>query len=149
MNPLDSLVEYELFVYTLQQNYSAVLRSTLVVIRRGATIAVLSGELELAGSFRLVVREQLSFTQSPGQIRSYGYEIWRKEELLYWYDSQPHPNNPDLASTHPHHKHIPPDIKHNRILAPGLTFSRPNLPFLIKEIEEMYLAIKISESHGK
>lgn len=40
-----------------------------------------------------------------------------------------------LASTHPHHKHIPPDIKHNRIPAPGLSFTRPNLPFLIEEIE--------------
>lgn len=140
MNPLDSLVEYELFVYTLQQNYSAVLRSTLVVIRRGATIAVLSGEVEIAQGFRLVVREQLSFAQLPGQIRSYGYEIWHKEQLLYWYDSQPHPNNPDLASTHPHHKHIPPDIKHHRVPAPELTFTQPNLPFLINEIEKTYLS---------
>lgn len=35
----------------------------------------------------------------------------------------------------PHHKHIPPDIKHNRIPAPGLSFSQPNLPFIIAEIE--------------
>ena len=38
-------------------------------------------------------------------------------------------------STHPHHKHIPPDIKHNRIPAPGLSFDEPNLPFLIREVE--------------
>ncbi len=35
----------------------------------------------------------------------------------------------------PHHKHIPPDIKHHRIPAPGLSFQQPNLPFLIEEIE--------------
>ncbi|MEN8215749.1 MAG: hypothetical protein ABFS56_05115 [Pseudomonadota bacterium] len=35
-----------------------------------------------------------------------------------------------LASTHPHHKHIPPDIKHNRIPAPILSFTHPNLPEL-------------------
>ncbi|MGQ9626402.1 MAG: toxin-antitoxin system TumE family protein [Anaerolineae bacterium] len=28
-------------------------------------------------------------------------------ERLYWYDDFPHPNDPILASTFPHHKHIP------------------------------------------
>ena len=51
------------------------------------------------------------------------------------YDPQPHPNDPTLASTAPHHKHVPPDIKHHRIPAPGLSFDRPNLPLLIEEIE--------------
>jgi hypothetical protein len=45
------------------------------------------------------------------------------------------PNEPSLASTHPHHKHVPPNIKRNRIPAPGLSFVQPNLPFLIEEIE--------------
>ena len=40
-----------------------------------------------------------------------------------------------LASTNPHHKHIPPNIQRHRVPAPGLSFSKPNLPFLIKEIE--------------
>ncbi len=40
-------------------------------------------------------------------------------------------------STHPHHKHIPPDIKHNRIPAPNLSFDAPNLPFLIQEVERL------------
>jgi hypothetical protein len=40
-------------------------------------------------------------------------------------------------STHPHHKHIPPNIKHNRIPAPGLSFDQPNLPLLIAEIEQL------------
>ena len=35
----------------------------------------------------------------------------------------------------PHILHIPPDIKHHRIPAPGLSFTAPNLPFLINEIE--------------
>jgi len=70
-------------------------------------------------------------------IDAYSNEIWRSKELLYWYDSQPHPNNPSLQSTHPHHKHIPPDMKHNRIPAPELSFSSPNLPTLIAEIEAL------------
>lgn len=45
-----------------------------------------------------------------------------------------------LAPTHPHHKHAPPDIKHNRVLAPGLSFTEANLPFLIEEIEQELLA---------
>jgi hypothetical protein len=32
-------------------------------------------------------------------------------------------------------EHVPPDIEHHRVPAPGLSFSAPNLPFLIEEIE--------------
>lgn len=142
MNPLQSLSEYERFIYQLQQHYSIVHRSTLVVIRRGVDIATLIGEVELPRNFRLAVREQMNFTKMPGEIRSYGYEIWRGAQQLYWYDSQPHPHEPSLASTHPHHKHIPPDIKHNRIPAPGLSFTQPNLPYLISEIERDFLTKK-------
>jgi hypothetical protein len=46
-----------------------------------------------------------------------------------------------LASTHPHHKHIFPDIKHHRVPAPGLSFDRPNLPVLIAEIERELLSL--------
>lgn len=48
------------------------------------------------------------------------------------------PHIPELASTHPHHKHIQPNIKHNRVPAPGLSFDQPNLPFLIQEIEQTF-----------
>ncbi len=140
MNPFTSLLEYETFVYQLQQQYPVIQRATLVIIRRGATVALLSGELELPKGYRLIVREQITFTQGYGQIRSYGYEVWRGEIQLYWYDSQPHPNEPSLASTHPHHKHIPPNIKRNRIPAPGLSFDQPNLPFLIEEIQQSFLS---------
>jgi hypothetical protein len=135
MNPLESLVEYERFIYQLQQEYPLIRRTTLVVIRRGASIAVLSGEVSLPGGFRLIVREQLSFVRSPGEIKSYGYEVWQGDQQLYWYDSQPHPSDPTLADTHPHHKHVPPDIKRNRIPAPELSFQQPNLPFLLDEIQ--------------
>ena len=53
------------------------------------------------------------------------------------HDSQPHPNDPALQSSHPHHKHVPPDVKHNRIPAPEMSFTRPNLPVLIREIEAL------------
>lgn len=134
MNPYQFLAEYERFVYTLPAAYLSISRSSLTVIRRGAKTALLTGELDVAG-YRLVVREKLSFADNSFRIFSYGYEVWRGDEKLYWYDSQAHPDDPTLAATHPHHKHVPPDIKHNRIPAPGLSFEQPNLPFLIREIE--------------
>ena len=56
------------------------------------------------------------------------------------YDSQPHPDDFVLARTYPHHRHVPPNIKRNRIPAPGLSFTRPNLTFLIEEIEREILS---------
>lgn len=136
MNPFQSLAEYERFVYTLQEQYSSIRRSTLTVIRRGAAVARLTGELEI-GDYRIVVREKLSFVDQPGQIIGYGYEVWQGFTKLYWYDSQTHPGDSSLAVTDPHHKHIPPDIKHRRVPAPELSFTKPNLLFLIQEIEQL------------
>jgi hypothetical protein len=136
MNPFQSLAEYERFIYTLQGRYASIRCSTLTVIRRGAAVARLTGELEI-GDYRVVVREKLSFVNQPGQIVSYGYEVWQGSAKLYWYDSQSHPDDPTLAATDPHHKHVPPDIKHHRVPAPGLSFTEPNLPFLIREIGEL------------
>lgn len=137
MNPFQSLPEYEHFVYGLSQQYPFLRRATLVVVRLGPVTVIVRGEIELPQGYRLVVREQISFELRAGEIIDYGYEVWRGVEQLYWYDSQPHPNNPALASTHPHHKHVPPDIKHNRIPAPGLSFTEPNLPFLINEVMQL------------
>ena len=141
MNPFQSLSDYEGFIYQLAGQFTAIRRSTLVVIRRGATVAVLSGELSFDHGIRLNVRERLTFERSPGTIREYGYEVWQNDKLLYWYDSQPHPGDPVLASTHPHHKHIPPDIKHHRIPAAELSFEQPNIPFLVQEIMDWELKL--------
>lgn len=81
------------------------------------------------------MREELDFDAEL--ITSYGYEVYRSEERLYWYDDFPHPNDMTLASTFPHHKHVPPDIKRNRIPAPEMSFIRPNLLIVVQEIEEL------------
>jgi hypothetical protein len=81
------------------------------------------------------MREEVDF--GAGLIVSYGYEVYRGGERLYWYDDFPHPNDPTLASTAPHHKHIPPDIRHHRVPAPNMSFERPNLPAILSEIEEL------------
>lgn len=81
--------------------------------------------------------ERLSWDSASISIEGYSYELWRGSEKLYWYDSQPHPDDPTLASTDPHHKHIPPDIKHHRVPVPGLSLTAPNLEFLIQEVEAL------------
>jgi hypothetical protein len=81
---------------------------------------------------RLRVREEIDFEACV--ITSYGYEVYRGEERLFWYDDFPHPDDMSLAPTFPHHKHVPPDIRRNRIPAPDMSFTRPNLPVIIREI---------------
>jgi hypothetical protein len=138
MSPFQSLREYELFVYALVDQFPRLLRSTLVVVQRGRYFAELTGEVLFPDGYRLNVYERLSWDAGPLTIEGYSYEVWRGSEELYWYDSQPHPNDPALASTDPHHKHVPPDIKHHRAPAPGLNFTEPNLPFLIREMESAF-----------
>ena len=139
MNPFQSLRDYETFVYTLPQSFPQIVHSTLVVARRGRLFAELSGELILASGHRLVVYERLTWDTGSLRIEGYSYEVWHGSEKLYWYDSQPHPDDPALASTASHHKHVPPDIKHRRIAAPDLSFTPPNLDFLIQEIQTALL----------
>ncbi len=148
---LSSLERYDHFVYDLPNRYSAILRSTLVLIRYGLTVAEVRGQVEFEQGIVLVVAEAIDFA-GQGRMTKYGYEVWQGGRKLWWYDPQPHPGDPTLASTHPHHKHVHPDpsttdissasgqsIKHNRIPAPGLSFEEPNLPFLIEEIERELL----------
>lgn len=145
-NPLRTPEDYELFLYALTQQFPTVRRSTVTFVRRGATLARIAGELYFDREIRLVIRERVLYHRLPVIIDWYGYEVWQGEEKLYWYDSQPHPNDPALQSTHPHHKHVPPNIKHNRVPAPEMGFTRPNLPVLIQEIESLIKGIA-TESH--
>jgi hypothetical protein len=131
--PLKSLTSYSRFVAELLHRPS-VEHSTVAVWSDSRYTGVAEGEVFFSNGVRLRLREELDFAASL--ITSYGYEIYRGAERLYWYDDFPHPNDPDLASTFPHHKHVPPDIRHHRIPAPGLTFTVPNLPTLIQEIEQ-------------
>jgi hypothetical protein len=110
-------------------------RSTVRVWSDSPYTGIAEGEVLFRGGLRLRMREELDF--DAGLITSYGYEVYRGDERLYWYDDFPHPNDPTLASTHPHHKHVPPEIKRHRIPAPGMSFSRPNLPRILEEIEEL------------
>jgi hypothetical protein len=142
-NPLTSVAQYSQFLAELL-NRPDIERSTITVWSVSPFTGVAEGELFFVNGFRLRMREEIDFDELL--ITSYGYEVYRGAEKLYWYDDFPHPNDPSLASTHPHHKHIPPTIKRNRIPAPGISFKRPNLPAIIQELEELTADAKGNES---
>lgn len=132
---LRTIGDYELFLYEITNQFPCVRVSSVVLVRRGASLARVAGELRFDLGFRLVVRERLIDTGSRVVIDWYGYEAWRGDEKLFWCDPQPHPDDPSLASTQPHHRHVPPDMKHNRVPDPEMSFVKPNIPALIADIE--------------
>jgi len=141
---LQSIEAYEAFVYSIKDRHPEITTSKLVVVRRGPHRCQLQGTIHFERNIILRVYERLDFIEK--KIAYYSYEVYRNESLIYWYDPQPHPTDVTLASTHPHHKHVHPDIKHHRIPAPGLSFDQPNLPFLINEIIENFLGAEAGET---
>ena len=135
MNPFQSFRDYEEYIYTLRERFPGIERSTLVVIPRGKRTTTLQGEISFADGYRITIKERLSLDADSVIIESYGYELWHNADKFAWYDTQPHPDDPLLQSTHPHHKHIPPDIKHRRVPAPEMSFAQPNLAALISQVE--------------
>ena len=133
-NPLASIAEYSQFIAESLDQLDVKL-STVIVWPESPYTGVAEGEVLFRNGIRLRMREELDFADAL--ITAYGYEVYRGNERLFWYDDFPHPEDPSLASTLPHHKHVPPDIKHNRIPAPQISFERPNLTVLLQEIEEL------------
>jgi len=132
---MTSLPEYESFIYSLPLQFPSIKISALVVKRTSATSAQVLGDIYFDKGVKLSIFEAVDFLKR--RIEDYGYEVYHAREKLYWYDRWPHPDDPFLASTFPHHKHIPPDLKHHRIPAENLSFVQPNLPALIREIEAL------------
>jgi hypothetical protein len=124
---------YESFIYQLTHLYPSIKHSTITLYQIDKWTAVVKGELLFDKNITLRVREIIDFNQEV--IQAYSYEVYRNDDKLYWYDSVPHPFIPEISITQPHHKHVPPDIKHHRIPAMELSFEKPNIPFLISEIE--------------
>lgn len=83
MMPFQSLSENETFLYSLPERVSTIHASTLVLVRRGAQMAIVSGELTFTSGHRLVIYEVLNTRYDVVQITSYGYETWHSDNLLY------------------------------------------------------------------
>lgn len=134
---LDSVQDYSRYVYSLQERHPQIQQLRLSLYTTGTTDGVLKGEIRFLNGIVLHVMEIIDFTD--GVLETYSYTVKRGQATLYWYDPQPHPKDPSLASNFPHHKHISPNIKRNRIPAPELSFEHPNLDFLVEEIERELL----------
>jgi uncharacterized protein DUF6516 len=131
---LRSLAEYSRFISELLAR-PTIQHSTVAVWSDSSHTGIAEGEVFFRGGLRVRMREELDF--AAALITSYGYEVYRGEERLYWYDDFPHPNDPSLAATFPHHKHLPPDIRRHRIPAPELRFTAPNLDYILTELENL------------
>jgi hypothetical protein len=134
---MQTIFDYELFIYSISNLFPEVQKSTITLVKRGTSLARVSGEVYFKDDYRLVVRERLLYHCSPILIEWYGYEIWKEDQLISRYDPQPHPDETSLQISFPHHKHIQPNLNRNRIPAPSMSFNNPNIPFLIQEIKDL------------
>jgi hypothetical protein len=129
--PFPSRPEYERLVYGLPDSTPDVLSSSLRLYSTSALTAIVEGELLLRNGLQLRILEVLDFKAE--RIRNYSYAVYQDGVKIRWYDAQPHPENQTLAVTFPHHFHQEPDIRHNRLPAPGISFERPNFSTLIAD----------------
>lgn len=132
---LKSYARYVQLVYSLLADRPSVASHTLAVYTVSQAVGMTRGHVQFHSGHVLHVFEQLDFVSQ--RILKYFYELTFEGESLWWYDPMPHPDVPDLQSTHPHHKHTPPDVKHHRIPASRLSFAEPNLPHLLEEAEAL------------
>ena len=126
-----SRTEYERLLYSLTQSYSQIRSSSIHLYTVSSMVGLVKGSVWFQNGLELRVHEVIDLLD--GEIQDYSYTVFYGAERVRWYDPQPHPDNPILASTFPHHRHEPPDIKHNRKPAPGINFQAPNLPTLIAD----------------
>jgi len=127
--------EYETLLYRVIEDHPEVISSTLYLYSTSTLTATVQGHLLFRNGLKLRMLEVLDFKQR--QIVNYSYTVFRGDERIRWYDPQPHPENPALQPTFPHHFHTEPDIKHNRQPAHGIAFDHPNLPQLIADCTQL------------
>lgn len=122
---------YERLIYSIPATHPEIQSSTLHLYTNSPTTCFIRGSIWFQNGVELRVFEYLDF--SDEELLDYYYAVFRDQKRIRWYDPQSHPENPELASTFPHHLHKPPNIKHNRKPAPGISFQAPNLPTLIAD----------------
>jgi hypothetical protein len=130
--PLDDIGSYSVFVYALGERHPFITGSTLTLAPIGATLAKLEGRIECQGGIYLEVWELVDFEAK--RIRTYSYEVYRASEKICWYDAWEYPEVSLLAVTFPHHKHMPPDLRNNRVPALGIGFDAPNLDVVMGDV---------------
>ncbi len=135
--------EYEQLLYSLLEQYPEIETSTLRLYSTSKYAASVKGQVQFKNELVLRVTEVVDFRAE--RIQTYSYTVLNGAERVRWYDPQPHPEQPDLQTNFPHHRHEPPDpsaqseltIKHNRRPAPGISFESQNLTTLIADCIEL------------
>jgi len=94
-NPLKTLKEYSRFVADLLSQ-PCIRTSTITVWSDSRYTGIAEGEVFFTNGLRLRMREEVDF--DAGIIVSYGYEVYRDGERLYWYDDFPHPDEGVIKS---------------------------------------------------
>jgi hypothetical protein len=135
--PLDDIASYSGFVYALAERHPFITSSKLALAPMGATLAKLEGRVECRGGIHLEIWELIDF--AARRIRTYSYEVYRDGEQICWYDACEHPEIPELASSFPHHRHIPPNLRDHRVAAPGISFDAPNLDVVLNDVRREWL----------
>lgn len=133
----ESSSDYSSFLFSLEDKFQEIRNSRINFYSIEPDLFLAKGVIEFNSEIKLTFHEVINFSKQ--RIIRYAYEVYRKRQLLYFYDPQEHPEDSTLASTFPHHKHVPPNIKRNRQPAPGISFIKPNLQVLIQEIIDQLL----------
>jgi len=71
-NPFRTPEDYELFLYTLTEQFPSIRRPAVTLIRRRISLARVAGELQFDHEIRLVVRERLLYDRLPAVLDWYG-----------------------------------------------------------------------------
>jgi hypothetical protein len=137
MSPLANIASYSQHVHSVHERFPFIASSTLRVVPMGATLARVEGRVECSGGVALEVWELVDFNEH--RLRSYSYEVFLRSEKFCWYDHWPHPELPELAATFPHHRHLPPNLRDNRLPASGIGFDHPNLDVVLADIARDFL----------
>lgn len=95
--PIPDFQTYGELIYSLQERYPSIQRSTLVLATIGSTLAKLEGQVTFESDVVLDVWELVDF--EAGRIRNYSYEIYQAGEKIAWYDPFEHPHIPELTNT--------------------------------------------------
>lgn len=130
---LDSYEKYTQLIFSLLADRPSVEQHTVSVYTTSRTTGIVRGQVVFHSEYVLRIFEQVDFLSR--RILKYFYEVTYRGEQIWWYDPMPHPHDPELQSTHPHHKHVKPNIKRHRIPEARLSFVKPNLPWLVDEVE--------------
>jgi hypothetical protein len=141
-----SRAEYENLLYGISEQFAEIASSTLRLYPNSKTTAFVRGSVYFKNGIELQVFEYLDVTD--GEILDYSYTVFYNNDKIRWYDPQPHPEIESLQSTFPHHRHEPPNIKQNRLPAPGISFHAPNLHTLIRDCIELGKSLQASAVSG-